>query len=223
MNEEALKPIAIRYARVSTKRQANDGYSIPSQFAQIELAKGVERYSLLNFQETGSASGFYLPVLGQALEMLKSGQAEALFVADVDRLTRSKVIAATILKFALVQGWHLGVASIACDVKSEAGSREFHSQADLAQAEHDLIVRRVKRQHEARRDRGIVWGSNQGPRSPLPASTIAQVVQLRSEGLTMQAIADRLTAENVPTATGGKWFAQTVSNVLKSPAQRISA
>jgi DNA invertase Pin-like site-specific DNA recombinase len=223
MNEEDLTPIAIGYARVSTKRQANDGYSIPSQLAQIKLAKGVERYLLLNFQETGSASGFYLPVLGQALEMLKSGQAEALFVADVDRLSRSKVIAATILKFAKVQGWHLGVASISCDVKSEAGSKEFNSQADLAQAEHDLIVRRVKRQHEARRDRGIIWGVDQGTRSPLPAATIARIVELRSEGLTMQAIADRMTADSVPTAKGGKWRSATVYNVLNSPAQRMSA
>jgi hypothetical protein len=44
------------------------------------------------------------------------------------------------------------------------------------------------------------------------------MLELRAEGLTLRAIADRLTAEGIPTARGGMWAAATVRAVLNSPA-----
>lgn len=43
-----------------------------------------------------------------------------------------------------------------------------------------------------------------------------RVAELRAAGMTMQAVADTLNAENVPTARGGKWYASTVRGVLRS-------
>ena len=50
----------------------------------------------------------------------------------------------------------------------------------------------------------------------LSQSTRDKVSEMRAQGMTMQAIADTLTAENVPTARGGKWYASTVKGVLRS-------
>ena len=40
----------------------------------------------------------------------------------------------------------------------------------------------------------------------------------RDAGRTLQAIADDLNAENVPTARGGRWYPSTIAKVLNSVA-----
>ena len=72
-------------------------------------------------------------------------------------------------------------------------------------------------------ERGEIWGVTQGMRSPLPAETISTIVELRSQGLTLRAIAGDLTAQGIPTARGGKWEAATVKAVLNSPALKHAA
>ena len=82
---------------------------------------------------------------------------------------------------------------------------------------------RVKRQHEARRARGEVWGVTQGFKSPLPADTIALIVALSDSGLSRRAIASQLNEAGVPTAKGGAWIHTSVGRVLNSPARSIAA
>ncbi|WP_280804682.1 recombinase family protein [Aurantimicrobium minutum] len=60
-------------------------------------------------------------------------------------------------------------------------------------------------------------------RSPLPAETISTIVELRSQGLTLRAIAGELTTQGIPTARGGKWEAATIKAVLDSPALKHAA
>lgn len=55
------------------------------------------------------------------------------------------------------------------------------------------------------------------PRS-LPDETLRKVVRLRERGLSLRAIADRLNADAVPTAQGGRWVHTTVARVLRSAA-----
>ncbi|MBU0611288.1 MAG: recombinase family protein, partial [Armatimonadetes bacterium] len=45
--------------------------------------------------------------------------------------------------------------------------------------------------------------------------TVARILALRAEGMTLQAIAAAVTAEGRPTKRGGKWFPSTVRNVLQ--------
>ena len=42
----------------------------------------------------------------------------------------------------------------------------------------------------------------------------AQVILLTNRGLTLQAVADPLNGDDVPTALGGRWHASTVRGVL---------
>jgi Recombinase len=51
----------------------------------------------------------------------------------------------------------------------------------------------------------------------LPADVRERIARERAEHRSMQAIADDLTAEQVPTAQGGaRWYASTVRAVLAS-------
>jgi site-specific DNA recombinase len=45
---------------------------------------------------------------------------------------------------------------------------------------------------------------------------VSYIRELRASGLSYRAIAERLTAEGVPTKRGGAWYASTVSYILKN-------
>lgn len=214
----SAQPLALLYVRVSTSRQAKTGHSLDSQPAILVAAAQAAGYAVEIITETGSGRNTARPALAAAMARLKSGTAQALYAVDIDRLARSTQHLLEIATASQKQGWRLVVTSSDVDTNTPAGMMFFTLAAAFAQYESGMISQRVKRQHEARRDRGIVWGLDQGSRSPLPAATINRIVELRGDGLTLRAIGERLTAEGIETATGGLWHATTISNVLKSPA-----
>lgn len=61
--------------------------------------------------------------------------------------------------------------------------------------------------------RGVVY-------IPTEQRTVARIVELREQGLTLRAIASQLADEGRETKRGGRWHATTVSNVLKRQASR---
>jgi DNA invertase Pin-like site-specific DNA recombinase len=218
MTDSAAQPLALAYVRVSTNRQAREGHSLESQPAILQAAASAAGYRVEVISETGSGRRTARPALLSALERLRTGEAQALYAVDIDRLARSTQHLLEIANAANREGWRLVVTSADVDSSTPAGEMFLTMAAAFAQYESRMISARVSRQHEARRDRGDVWGVTSGPRSPLPAETVAEIVALNAEGLTLRAICARLTEAGTPTARGGLWAAATVRAVLNSPA-----
>jgi DNA invertase Pin-like site-specific DNA recombinase len=170
--------------------------------------------------ETGSGRNSSRPALNRCLQRLREGEARALYALDIDRLARSTQHLLEIATLSRKEEWRLVVTSADVDTNSPAGEMFFTMAAAFAQYESRMISQRVLRQHEARRDRGVVWGLTEGPKSPLDAELIERIVALRSEGCSLPRIAKTLTDEGVPTARGGKWAAGTIRGILLSPAVR---
>ena len=223
MSNEATQPLAIAYARVSTSRQARHGHSLDSQPVELTRAAEAAGYRVQVMTETGSGRNTARPVLAQALNMLKHGEAVALYALDIDRLARSTRHLLDIAEQAAKQTWRLVVLSADVDTKSPAGEALLTVAAAFSQFESRMISERVKRQHEARRGRGVVWGVDEGPRGELSEDTVARIVELSEAGNSLNGIARQLTAEGIPTARGGKWQAVQVSRVLSSPRVKIRA
>jgi DNA invertase Pin-like site-specific DNA recombinase len=223
MTTTAAQPLALLYVRVSTGRQAREGHSLESQPAILKTAAEAAGYAVEIVAETGSGRNASRPALLSALARLKSGEASALYAVDVDRLARSTIHLIEIANAAHREGWRLVITSADVDSSTPAGEMFLTMAAAFAQYESRMVSARVSRQHEARRDRGEIWGATTGPRSPLPAETVKRMIDLRGEGLTLRAIAETLTAEGIPTARGGQWAAATVRAVLHSPAVLASA
>ena len=221
--ETLEKPLALLYVRVSTNRQARDGHSLDSQPAILTKRAEAEGYEVELITETGSGRNTARPELNKALERLSKGEAQALFAVDTDRLARSTMHLLEIAQRANKQGWRLVITSADVDTGTPAGEMFLTMVAGFAQFESRMISERVKRQHQARRDRGEVWGVTAGCKSTLPEETVNRVLQLRAEGLSMDKTAKQLNAEGVPTATGKKWFATTVSRVLDTAQRRSEA
>ncbi|MDJ0378915.1 recombinase family protein [Cryobacterium sp. PH31-L1] len=213
-------PLALLYVRVSTGRQAKTGHSVDSQPVILRTAAEKAGYVVEVITETGSGRNAARPALAEAMSRLKSGKAQALYAVDIDRLARSTQHLLEIATASTKQGWRLVVTTTDVDTSTPAGVMFFTMCAAFAQYESGMISQRVKRQHEARRDRGVVWGKDEGRRSALPAATVARILSLRAEGRTLQAIADALTGDNVPTAAGGRWYPSTIVKTLNSPANR---
>ncbi len=84
------KPLrVIGYGRVSTEEQAAN-YSLAAQQARFEQLSESNNWRSLGFQsETGSGTSiFNRPVLCSVLQQIKEGQGDALWVKEIDRLSR---------------------------------------------------------------------------------------------------------------------------------------
>lgn len=217
-NEVESLPLALAYVRVSTGRQAKTGYSLESQPAILAIAARKAGYRVEIVTETGSGRNSSRPALNRCLDRLAVGEAQALYALDIDRLARSTQHLLEIATLSRKQKWRLVVTSADVDTNSPAGEMFFTMAAAFAQYESRMISQRVLRQHEARRDRGVIWGYTEGPKSPLPEDLVQRIVELRSEGCSLPRIAKTLTDEGVPTARGGKWAAGTIRGILMSPA-----
>jgi DNA invertase Pin-like site-specific DNA recombinase len=223
MSKDATQPLAIAYARVSTGRQAKQGHSLDSQPVELTRAAEAAGYRVQVMTETGSGRNAARPVLAEALDMLKRGEAAALYALDIDRLARSTRHLLEIAEQASRQAWRLVVLSADVDTRSPAGEALLTVAAAFSQFESRMISERVKRQHEARRGRGVVWGVDEGPRGELPEATVSKIVELSRVGHSLAGIARQLNAEGIPTARGGNWQAVQVSRVLASPRVKMQA
>jgi DNA invertase Pin-like site-specific DNA recombinase len=214
------KPIALAYVRVSTNRQADTGHSLVSQAARlIELATA-KGYQVELIEETGSGRKQNRPRLSEALARLDKGQAQALFTLDIDRLARSVLHLSTIMENARRRGWRLVIASSDIDTSTPGGEMLLNVLSASAQFESRMISERVKRQHEARRDRGITWGLDQGFKGSLNASARERIAAMKTQGLSLRAIGSQLALDGLTPPRGGDWHAATIRAILQSPQTR---
>ena len=208
---------ALLYVRVSTGKQANGGYSLSSQARVLKKAAQERGYEFEVVTETGSGRNSSRPALAFALKRLRSGEAQALFALDIDRLARSTLHLLQIASQSETEGWDLFITSSDVDTATPAGEMFFTLAAAFAQYESRMISARVKRQHQERRDRGAVWGLTEGPITPQPAYVIDTILNGRLAGESFSSLARKLRDEGVPTARGGIWHPATVRGIWQSP------
>ena len=211
------KTKAIIYARVSTNRQSETGHSLESQTARLIAEAKAQGYEPELITEVGSGKRDTRPKLLAALADLKAGNADALFVLDLDRLARSPQNALEIADKAKKQNWRLVIVSLGADTATPAGQFVFGIMAMLAQLESRLTSERVLRQHEHRREQGIIWGVDKGYKGELDLKTRKFIKKLAAEELSLREIAKQLTAKGYKTPKGGLWYPQTVKAILESP------
>lgn len=79
------------YARVSTDKQVEEGFSLEAQIAKLRKYADAHDYEIVSVKvDAGiSAKSMDRPALQEALAMLSTGQANGIAVVKLDRLTRS--------------------------------------------------------------------------------------------------------------------------------------
>jgi DNA invertase Pin-like site-specific DNA recombinase len=111
------------YVRVSTEEQADSRAGLEAQRAAILRECRRRGWKLVELVEDAgySAKDLKRPGIQAALEVLRRGDARALVVAKLDRLSRSMLDFTAVMAKAQKQGWALVALDCAVDTTTPAG------------------------------------------------------------------------------------------------------
>ena len=208
----------VGYCRVSTAEQADSGLGLEAQRRAIRLECERRGWELVAVEEDAGVSGKVTarPGLQRALDACQRGESDGLVVAKLDRLSRSVQHAAQLLAEAEREGWALVALDLGVDLSTPSGEVMAHVLAAIAQFERRLIGQRTRDALAVRRAQGVRLGRPQ----VLSGQVVARIARERRSGRSLQAIADGLNADGVPTAHGGSaWWPSTVAKVLAGSAE----
>ncbi|HEY4000524.1 MAG TPA: recombinase family protein [Candidatus Xenobia bacterium] len=206
----------IGYTRVSTEEQATQGVSLAAQADKLRAYAALYDLELVDVVEDAGQSAKTLnrPGLQRVLELLRTGQAEGLLVAKLDRLTRSVADMAHLINdyFGDRARHQVTLLSVAdqVDTRTASGRLVLNILSSVSQWEREAIGERTRAALAHLKQAGVKLGA-----PPLTdATTIARIVALRHDGMTYRQIATALQTEGRPTMRGGRWGPETIRKVL---------
>lgn len=209
---------AVGYVRVSTEEQRESGAGLEAQRSAIEAEAKRRGWALGEVYTDAGVSGKSLAgrvALAEALKVIESGGAGTLIVAKLDRLSRSLLDFAGLMKRAQDEGWNLVALDLGIDLSTPAGEFLASVMASAAQWERRIIGQRTKDALAARRAAGVRLGRPGG----VPHSIVQRIARERKAGKSLASIANDLSEDGVATAQGGlRWYPSTVRAVLSSQA-----
>jgi DNA invertase Pin-like site-specific DNA recombinase len=201
----------VGYVRVSTDEQGSSGAGLEAQEAAIRAEVGRRGWELLSLErDVLSGRSINRPGLQRALGACRSGQAEGIVVAKLDRLSRSVIDFATLLREAVKGGWNVAALDFGLDLSTPQGKLVANVLMSVAEWEREIIGQRTADALAVKRQQGVTLG-----RPPeLDERVVQRILRERDRGRTLTAIASGLNEERVPTAHGGRrWYAATVRAV----------
>lgn len=210
-NETGDAMRVVGYVRVSTEEQHTSGVGLDAQRAAITAECERRGWTLLRIeQDVLSGSSMKRPGLQTALAACRSGEANALIVSKLDRLSRSIIDFASVLADARKCGYNVAAIDLGLDLSTPQGELVANVVASVAQWERRIIGQRTREALAVKRTEGVVLGR----RPQLPHPVERQIWRARQSGKTFAAIAATLNARSVPTAHGGEqWHPSTVRSV----------
>lgn len=232
---------AIAYLRVSTDKQADSGVSLDAQRAKLEAyAVAMDLDIVSTIVDAGlSASTLDREGLQRALSMLDNGEADALIVVKLDRLTRSVRDLGTLVETYFASGrYQLLSVSDHIDTRTATGRMMLNLMATIAQWERERTAERVAEAMGHLQATGRTTGRaplgkraelgalrpdgsrTAGPlvEDPTEARAVATIHELRNAGRSIRAIAAELNAAGVPARGALGWHATSVARVLSRAA-----
>ena len=216
---------AIGYIRVSTEQQADEGVSLEAQKVKIRAWCELNDYELVGVYEDAGISGKNMtkrPGLNEALNLTKPDM--ALVVHSLSRLARSTKDCIEIAEQLKDNKCDLVSLTEKIDTSSAMGEFFFTLIAALGQMERKLIGERTTAALAHKKAKGekyapVPFGYKEieGKLEAVKKETqlIAEIVSRRQAGETLQAIAGWLNDQGIIGKQGGKWYASSVSYVLK--------
>jgi DNA invertase Pin-like site-specific DNA recombinase len=227
----------VSYIRVSTKGQEASGLGLEAQQALVErYRESVGGTIVAEYRETESGKNNDRPELAKALAHAKRVRG-TLVIAKLDRLARNVHFIS-------------GLMESGVDFKAAESPNDdrfiLHIKAAMAEEERKKISDRTKAALAALKARGVKLGSARpgarrlaggaNPEASKRAGEVSAanataaydeiaplVCQLRADGVSLQAIADHLTAEGHTTRHGKQWSKVQVMRVLERSQPEGSA
>jgi len=170
-------------------------------------ARGMVLHQLVGDVQSYSGPDLERPGLTHALDLLANGEASCLVVAGLDRLSTSAANLGTVIEWLDDIGARLVVIDIDLDTETEEGRLAARALVRIGALERRSGLAPTPRRAPRERSGGT-RGRPAVADLPLLQRRIAT---MRASGMTLQAIADTLNRERVPTLRGGsKWRPSSV-------------
>ena len=227
-----LRQLALLYVRVSTAEQADDRASLSAQQATLEAFARIHNWDTGLLIDAGaSAKNLSRPGMTTALAMLGAGEADVLAavrrrvpphpaLTRLDRISRSVYDVAGLMQRSIDEGWALVTVHGSIDTSTAMGRAFVHMAPLFAELERGMIGERTKAGMAQKRLEGV----HLGRRTSLAVPVIECIRVERAVGRSYAAIASRLNADRIPTATGNPiWGVSSVQSALTvNPSPRPS-
>jgi peptidoglycan hydrolase-like protein with peptidoglycan-binding domain/DNA invertase Pin-like site-specific DNA recombinase len=170
--------------------------------------------------EAAGGESLKRPGLTYAVDRLAKGEAAGIVVAELNRLSHSAGELSRVLEWVARSGGRLVVMDIGLDTASEAGRIAANCLLRVGSWERRRVLERTRKGVAAARARRTAAGMSAVEDVP---ALKQRILDMRAEGLTLQAIADQLNEEGVPTLRGGQlWRPSSVQAALgyRRPSRR---
>lgn len=216
----------VGYVRVSTEKQADSGVSLEAQRAKLEAYALALDLDLVAIVEDAGASAKSLDRAGlrAALGMLEKGQANALLVVKLDRLTRSVCDLGYLVKKYFATKYSLLSLSDSIDTRTAAGRLVLNVLTSVAEWEREATAERTRDALAHKKAKGEFCGGSapygfsveNGALVPNAAEqdVLRIVREMKDAGLSMTAIANELARAGLIPRSGKVWHAQQIKRML---------
>jgi DNA invertase Pin-like site-specific DNA recombinase len=170
--------------------------------------RGVPLGSIVRERATQTGKVLERPGLGYALARIVAGEAGGLVVSDLAKLSRSAADLGTVLHWFIETGARLILVAEALDTAAPQGRIAVGALIAVADRERERVAARTRKGLQAARANAVARGR---PAVADDRALHARIVAMRGQGMTLQAIADVLNEEGVPTVRGGlRWRPSSV-------------
>jgi DNA invertase Pin-like site-specific DNA recombinase/peptidoglycan hydrolase-like protein with peptidoglycan-binding domain len=181
--------------------------------AAIEAAcqrSGWELVEVVHDRENGKT--LERPGLNYALEKIVRGEARGLVIGELQRLSRSIVDLGALAEWFREANASLVALDLELDTATPQGHQIAGTLITLSGWERERIARRTRSALAEVKAQGKSGGR---PALSDKPQLLKRVAAMRAAGMTLQAIADQLNTEEVPTLRGGtKWRPSSVQAAL---------
>ena len=200
---------AVGYASVSAADdQTNAELKVQVRLIQEACQRrGLTLVKIVRDVESHASSDLRRPGLTYALDRLAARDASCLVVSGLERLTRTAANLGALLGWLTESDARLIVIDLDLDTGTEEGQLGARALATVGGLERRKLEERTRKGLEAARE---MRRSGRPAVSDRP-SLKQRIADMRAQGMTLQAIADTLNAEGVPTLRGGaEWRPSSV-------------
>lgn len=218
------------YVRVSTEKQANEGFSLDAQLAELTAYCAAMGWTVADdhvYVDAGvSGKSTDRPAFLAMMDAAKQGRIVRVVATKLDRIARNlKDLLQTVDDLRSV-GCALVVKKEQFDTSTAQGVFVLQMLGAVGELERSMIADRM----DAGRQQKAATGGYNGSRCPLgyiyandtfvinpgQAATVQGIFESFVSGQGMSAIANSLNDSGTSTATGGRWYAGTVRYILQN-------
>jgi DNA invertase Pin-like site-specific DNA recombinase len=203
-----MEVTAIGYVRIAPRERPGGRPSLAEQRRLVEAECKRRGWRLLRVeQDVRSGRTLRRPGLRAAIAACRAGEAGAIVVARLDRLTYAVDDLAALVAEAAAGSYGLVAPDVGLDLGAAGGAQVGAVLAEAARWHPRSLTQRT---------RAAVGARRRGRPSSTPGDVAERIRAWRAEGHTLQAICDRLNDGGVPTPRGGThWRPSSLRAILR--------